>query len=413
MLASLQHLPLHRPLFLLALLGLCAAPEARAQAPLDTVHIAFISKTYPEAPSVSMLDQVIPDEGLQGARVALGENELTGKFLGRHYQLDEITVPEGGDLAAAAAPVLARGEKLIVADLEAADLLALAGIKGAEDAIILDARTSDIALRQASCRANLFHILPDRAMRADALAQYLMWKKWRRWFLIKGTTPADEEYAQAIKRSATRFGGKIVEERSYAYDPGSRRTDTGHEQIQTQMPLATQGAPDHDVLIVADVEGSFGDYLPYNTTSPRPVAGTQGLIAVAWHRSVEEYSASQMQHRFNMYAKRDMTERDYGAWLAVRTFGEAVIRSGKSDVATLKSYMLSDKFEVAGFKGEGLTFRRWDQQLRQPILIAWARMHVSISPQEGYLHERFTTDTLGFDEPETQCHLQKPAEEKK
>ena len=57
---------------------------------------------------------------------------------------------------------------------------------------------------------------------------------------------------------------------------------------------------------------------PYRDYDPRPVVGTQGLIAVAWHRSYEQYAGTQMQHRFERFAKRIMTERDYSAWIAVR-----------------------------------------------------------------------------------------------
>jgi ABC transporter substrate binding protein (PQQ-dependent alcohol dehydrogenase system) len=173
------------------------------------------------------------------------------------------------------------------------------------------------------------------------------------------------------------------------------------------MPEVTQGAPAHDVLWVADTTERFGEYVPYRDYDPRPVVGTQGLIAVAWHRSYEQYAGTQMQHRFERFAKRIMTERDYSAWLAVRSIGEAVTRGGKSDVASLRTYLLSDAFTVAGFKGEGLSFRTWDHQLRQPMLITSARSLVSMSPQEGFLHPKFLTDTLGYDAPETKCKFPK------
>ena len=67
-------------------------------------------------------------------------------------------------------------------------------------------------------------------------------------------------------------------------------------------------------------------------------------------------------------------------------------------------FLRSPRFEVAGFKGQGLTFRAWDQQLRQPVLLATPLMVVSMSPQAAFLHPKYLTDTLGFDEPETQCH---------
>jgi hypothetical protein len=217
----------------------------------------------------------------------------------------------------------------------------------------------------------------------------------------------DLEYLTAIKRAATKFGAKIVEERAYAFDAGSRRTDTGHQQIQTQMPLLTQGAPDYDVVYVADVGEAFGDYLMFRTHDPRPVVGSQGLQAVAWHRSFEQYAGTQLQNRFEKQANRIMTERDYTAWLAVRVFGEAVTRISKNGIEDVRAYILSKDFEVAGFKGIGLTFRSWDHQMRQPILLSGPRTLVSISPQDGFLHQKFLTDTMGFDQPETKCRLEK------
>jgi hypothetical protein len=39
------------------------------------------------------------------------------------------------------------------------------------------------------------------------------------------------------------------------------------------------------------------------------------------------------------------------------------------------------------------------------VLLAQPLMVTSISPQGGFLHPKFLTDTLGFDEPETKCHF--------
>ena len=162
---------------------------------------------------------------------------------------------------------------------------------------------------------------------------------------------------------------------------------------------------DHDVLLVADEQDEFGEYFPHRTTRPRPVAGTQGLLPTAWHRSQEQWGATQIQRRFSKLAGRWMTERDYAAWSAVRTFGEAVTNTGGNDPRQLRAYILSDRFKLAGFKGVPLTFRDWNGQLRQPILITGPRMLVSVSPQEGYLHEVSVLDTLGEDRRETGCTL--------
>ena len=382
-----------------------AEPKAGEQTPALTTTIVYLTKDYQEPPPLSLVDKEVKDKGIQGARIALDEDNRTGRLLGQHYDLMEVLLGKDASPVEKAKELLAAGQRIIVADLESADLLAVADLPEASNALIFDVRTSDDVLRQEQCRANIFHVPPNWAMRADALAQYLMWKKWRHWVLIVGKSPADEGYAAAIRRAAKRFGAKIVAERPYVFEAGSRRTDTGHQQIQTQMPMLTQGVPDHDVIIVADESDVFGDYLLFRTAEPRPVAGTHGLVAVAWHRAFEEYAGTQMQNRFERKAGRIMTERDYTAWLAVRIVGEAVTRTGKNSPDVLRDYILSEKFEVAGFKGQGMNFRSWDLQLRQPLLIAGPRALVSISPQEGFLHPKYLTDTLGFDQPETKCRL--------
>ena len=376
-----------------------------ADVPAEKVPIVYLSKNYEEPPPLSLLEKILTDEGVAGARLGIEANNTTGTFLGQHFTLVEATVSAEGDIVAKARDVLAGGDALIVADLEPQDLLAVADLPEAKGSVIVNIRSSRDELREEQCRANIFHVVPSYSMKADALAQYLIWKRWPRWFLVKGTTPEDQAYADAVKRAAKRFGGKVVEERTFKFEVGQRRTDSGHQQIQTQMPELTQGAEPHDVIWVADVGEAFGDYLMYRTYDTDPVVGTQGLVAAAWHRAYEQYAGTQLQNAFEEFAHRIMTERDYEGWLAVRVFGEAATRTGKVDVKSLRDYILSDQFKVAGFKGQQLTFRSWDHQLRQPILIAGPRALVSMSPQDGFLHEKFPTDTLGVDEPETKCRF--------
>jgi len=171
------------------------------------------------------------------------------------------------------------------------------------------------------------------------------------------------------------------------------------------MPELTQGTAAHDVIWVADVDDAFGTYLLFRTYDPDPVVGTQGLEAVGWHRAYEQYAGTQLQNAFEDAANRIMTERDYAAWLAARVFGEAATRTQKTDISSMREFIQSDDFKVAGFKGQQLTFRPWSQQMRQPVLIIGPQALVSMSPQDGFLHPKYLTDTLGFDEPESTCRL--------
>lgn len=379
--------------------------SVRAADPLD-IRITYVTQDEDRLVPLSLLDTLVPDEGVMGARQALEENKTTGTFLGHTYELHEVVVPKDGDLVAAFQEALAAGDRLFILDLHGDEIDRLADLPEAAGAVLFNTRATDDRLRGEDCRANVFHVIPSRSMYTDALAEYLVWKQWRRWFLIHGSLEPDLAYAAAIERSANKFGAEIVETREYAYSSTARRTDSGHIQIQTQIPVFTQDAPEHDVVMVADESDIFGEYLPYRTWEPRPVVGTQGLIASAWHRSQEQWGATQVQRRFEKFAGRWMFERDYTAWLTVRIIGEAVTRTSSIDPEVLLDYLRGDQFEIAAFKGEGLTFRKWNQQLRQPILIVGPRMLVSVSPQAGFLHQRTPLDTMGYDEGESACRLQ-------
>jgi ABC transporter substrate binding protein (PQQ-dependent alcohol dehydrogenase system) len=393
---------------------LCCPPVAIAAAGTDApkeidsarpalVRIGYLGQEVDDLIPLSRLKVKPDDLGIAGAEIALKDNNTTGKFTNQQFTLEISRVPVAGDAVAALRKLVETGHHFVLVDAPADVLLRLSDSVKGEPVLLFNISAPEVSLRQEDCRANVLHTAPDIAMLADALAQYLIWKKWRRWFVAKGTSPADKEYMEAIRRSAKRFGATIVEERSYKTAPGARRSDTGQQLIQLQMPVFTQGAPSHDVLLVADRREIFGPYLPYRTWDPRPVVGTAGLQAMSWHPAHEQWGATQMQNRFQRFAHRFMLPLDHQAWIAIRAIGEAASRTGSGAYDPINDYIRGDALELAAFKGQKVTFRKWDGQLRQPIIIAGPELPVSTSPQEGFLHEHQEVDTLGIDAPESKC----------
>ncbi|WGD54768.1 ABC transporter substrate-binding protein [Bradyrhizobium sp. CB1650] len=389
--------------WLIGLLALSlAATQTLAADPIE-IGVGYLGVAGSKA-TLSLVEQPAENDGVAGARLAIEDNNTTGKFLNQRFTLEERRLKEGED-PVQAATALAERSGFIIADLPPDALLKVADALRERGTLIFNAGAIDERLRETDCRANVIHTAPTRSMLADALGQYLVWKQWKRWLLVVGSHDEDKLYADALKRAATRFGAKIVQERTFEDAGGARRTDSGVTLIQRQMPVFTQQAPAYDVLVAADESEVFGAYLPYRTWDPRPVAGSAGLVPRSWDAAQDQWGAIQMQNRFMKLNSRRMTALDMQAWTAVRMIGEATSRTNSGDVKKVTDFIKGPDFSVAAFKGTRLTLRDWNLQLRQPILLVDGRMVVSVSPQEGFLHQVSELDTLGYDRPESKCKL--------
>ena len=387
----------YRTTGLCAALALCCAMPALAQQkPALAVPMVYLRQQVPQPPVLSNLDPIPEDLGIAGAEIALKDNQSTGAFMGQNFSLTVVEVPPEGDLPAAARTALAEAQ-LVLLEGEAAHLLTVADLPEAKGALLFNVASGDEALRSDACRANLLHTIPETAARSDALMQVLVARQWADLAMIVGPTPKDSLYADHLRRSATKFGLSIAAEIPWSFDTDLR------ESTMDEVPRFTQSLPEHDVLLLADPTDDFGRYVLHNTWLPRPVAGSHGLHAEGWASVIEAWGAVQLQNRFESHAARPMRSEDYAAWAAIRAIGEAVTRTGSADPASLRAYLLSEAFQLDGFKGRALTFRHWNGQMRQPIAVVNDRALVTLAPLPGFLHQRNETDSLGLDEPESRC----------
>ena len=361
-----------------------------------SVQVTYLRVEEELPPTLSNLDPPPGDLGIAGARIGLEDNATTGRFLGHEYTLTVVEVPIGANPLAAAGTALADTPYMIL-DAPPAIQLAIADLPEARHAVLFNVSAPHGFLRDSECRANLLHTTPSSAMRTDALAQFLVKRRWTRLALIVGPHQVDRDYAAALHASLGKFGLEPVSEQQWRFDADMRRN------AAQEVPLFTQDLRDHDVLLIADEARDFGRYIAYNTWDPRPVAGSEGLSPVAWSPVVEQWGAAQLQLRFGKGSGRKMLPRDYAAWAAMRVLGEAATRTNSGEARTLRAFILGPDFELAGFKGRPLSFRNWNGQLRQPIPLVHPRALVAMAPLEGFLHPESELDTLGRDRPETNC----------
>src|SRR2546430_14369997 len=245
------------------------------------INIGYLRRTEPKS-TLSLIQTPANNDGLAGARLAINDNNTTGRYLNQQFSLEDFRTGGSDDAVAATIALGERGSSLVIADLPADALLKAADAEAPRRRLFFNVGAIDDRLREEDCRANVIHTAPTRSMLADALAQYLVWKQWRRWLLVVGSHAEDTLYGEALRRSAKRFGARIVQEKVFEDTGGARRTDSGVVQIQRQLPVFTQGAPAYDVLVAADESEVFAAYLPYRTWDPRPVAGSAGLVPTSW-----------------------------------------------------------------------------------------------------------------------------------
>ena len=260
---------------------------------------------------------------------------------------------------------------------------------------LINAGNTDNALREQACRANLFHTLPSERMFADALAQTLVARKWSKVLLLTGPAPEDVARSAVVQASLKRYGLKVVAQRPFKMSADPRERDLSN-------PLLLTGNIDYDAVWVVDTDGEFARLLPYRTALPRPVVGNGGLMAEAWAPRFERFGAPQLSRRFQKANQRPMTGIDWSAWQATKAILQAALAAAP---AKLMQTMLGAEFTLDGFKGVRLSFRSWDRQLRQPLLLTDGQGVISIAPVEGILHPKNVLDTLGADAPEKLCKV--------
>jgi ABC transporter substrate binding protein (PQQ-dependent alcohol dehydrogenase system) len=335
---------------------------------------------------------------LEGAKLAIRDSRMIASALGLAFDLVEREVAVAmSAVEAIAAARAGTGASIFLLDLPEEDLIAAARhFRDAPGLILLNVRHGDDRLRGEACSAALFHVVPSDAMRADALAQYLSKRNWRRVLVLAGEAARDAVIADAFAASARKFGLDIVDRRAFVLSNDPRLRE------QNNTLLLTGGAA-YDVVFLADSDGEFGRYVPFATYLPRPVVGSEGLIASAWHWTFERYGAPQLNQRFDKLAGRRMSDADWAGWAAVRSVVEAVVRAKTGDGARLRSFLTDDAFTFDMYKGAPGNFRTWDRQLRQPILLHTERAVIVTAPVEGFLHQKNTLDSLGTDAPESRC----------
>jgi ABC transporter substrate binding protein (PQQ-dependent alcohol dehydrogenase system) len=385
-------------------LTLLGSPLVMSADELKTLSIALIE--YEEDPRYrdNIIDaryQAQPWGRLNdAAKLAIKESRFAAQKKGVKFELDREAVSELSALPKLIEELEAQGTRFFLLDLPGEGVRLVSKAIQNPESLLFNLSALDNDLRSEYCQANLLHIAPSRSMLTDAMAQYLVSKKWKEVLVLYSESEADSRYLQSLQVSAKKFGVDIVNEKPFKLGNDPR------QRYRNNISLLT-AKDDYDVVYVVDHSGEFAVDVPYSIIQPRPVVGAAGLVADWWHWAWERNGAPQVNKRFFKKGKRQMTGYDWSAWMAVKVIAEGVLRQENFAPDLLLNTLLAEDFKLDGAKGYPLNFKPWNHQLRQPIFLTSLNRVIGRAPVEGFLHPVNNLDVLGNDRGEGQCDLSK------
>jgi ABC transporter substrate binding protein (PQQ-dependent alcohol dehydrogenase system) len=374
-----------------------------AAPPRQHVSIAYVDiADDPRYEPVRAYERLIlktRDHPFAGAQIGVDEAAALVRVLNAEFALERISVKAPAEVAPAVARARdEQGVHFFLIDAPAQAFKPLAAAMSGRDVLMFNISADDDALRRDLCAREVVHVIPSLAMRMDALVQYLVSRKWRDILVLEGPLPGDAEAVKAFTRSVQKFGARIVADQHF-------KAGTDPREREQNNPALLSALRNYDVVFIADEAFDFARQVPYHTVLPRPVIGGIDLEPVAWHWTWEHNGAPQVNARFDKKSGgRRMESADWAAWIAVKMVVQAALRTRSTDFSAQRDFILGE----AGFdgdKGLPVSVRPWDHQVRQAVLLAAPYMVVASAPLEGFFHRSNELDTLGDDEAETPCHM--------
>lgn len=367
------------------------------------MNIAFVQVDRdPRYVPIRASDRIIlkaPEHPFTGAQVGIDEAAPLVRILNTDFALDRITVDSSADVAPAILQAADAGTHFFLVDVPADAYRPLAAAVRSRDVLLFNVSEPDDALRRELCAAELVHVYPSRAQLMDGLVQYVVSRKWTNLLEFQGPTADDAVMTAAFEHSAQKFGARIIALQKFK--PGTNPID----RERNDPALLSAINRDFDVVFVADSDFDFARTVPYHLVRPRPIIGSIDLEPVAWHWTWDHNGAPQVNSRFEKRANgRRMESADWAAWIAVKMIVQSVLRTRSTDFAKQHAFILGDG-GFDGDKGLAVGVRPWDHQVRQAVLLAAPYEVVASAPIEGFLHQTNELDTLGDDQPESPCHL--------
>ena len=373
-----------------------------------TFHITVVTATDAEqlnrGKSFAGIQTKIERPVHRAIDLALSESSTSFRAFGIDPELKHIDLNTKKPIAQQLSSI--HPSALVILDLPKTVFIEAASLLNEASRVVINPRHPDTELRDSLCLPMVYHTIPSQRMYFDALGQFLIYRNWRKVLVVHGPSDKDRERVRVLEQSLKKFGADISDIREFTLSHHPDDRDKNKPEFLT-------GGASYDVVAVIDSERDFGRYIPYSTRRARPVVGDVGLVPVTWHRTLERYGAPQLNERYQIFdsensppTSESMSDSEFSAWSAIKLITNSLpIADLTSEVLDPRQILEDPGSQVDLYKGTRGSIRRWNHQLRQPILLTTGDAVIAVAPMPKFLHPKHYTDTLGLDEQESPCRL--------
>lgn len=332
----------------------------------------------PSAPAPIRLGLVVPrasaaaEQARLGVEAGLRDGNTFAELFGKSLALFVEEAASAEEASRKGADLVDKGKvAALFGGLDDVAALALREVVARREALFLNIGSRADELRGAACHRRMFHVQPSDAMYVDVLAQWLVrQRKLARCVVLAAGSPRGRALGGAAAGAVAAAGGQVLaEERLAGAGSGApaaalrRASRAGAQVVFLAMDSEEQLA-----VARAAREAGLGVPLAGPGLEPgeflsRDLAGVPGFWSVLWYHEWTRFSARELNRRFLEDFKRPMQGLGWAAWAGVRLLAEAAVRAEEASPAAWGRF-LEGEYPFDGHKGEQLTFRPWDHQLR-------------------------------------------------
>ena len=391
---------------------------------------AFLRRKASGAEEVAIGVLVGSDESgryvVPAAQLAVDEaNYIAGAF-GKVVRLVTEVATSADDAEKKATKLVRQGgAKAIVGGGNDPFSQAIQAATAREGIIYLNTMSRSEALRGARCHRLTFHVEASLAMYADAIGLWLVrGAKKTRWGFLTPETEAGAEIERMAERALKRQGGSTVARQMVPASSRDYRASlaalakAGPDVLVINLDgssLLTALAQVNELGLQIEVAGVVMEASEFWQAEPAKLTGVWPAL---WFHGFSRYSGRELNKRLAEALGQPAESRAWANFTAVKAVWEAVLRGGRTDTAGLVSFFEKGR-GMDAHKGQPLTFRPWDHQLRQPLMVLRCRVpaagatrwdifellgEVPLRGTPGKSQEEIL-DTLGLSEAESTCRF--------